>query len=83
MLLVRFGSKDEVFGDDGKFVEHEEVRWRCGGDVNDVQVWRRVGERVEVFLGCGSWCFEFWKGLLSKGRAIAKLKLEVVLGGKS
>lgn len=36
LLLVRFRGEDEVFGDDGEFVEDEEVRWRGCGDVDDV-----------------------------------------------
>ena len=51
LLLVCLSREDEVACDDGELVEDEEVRWRRGGDVDDVQVWRRVVEGIEVFFG--------------------------------
>lgn len=62
-------------GDYGEFVEDEEVRRRCGGDVDNVQVRRRVVKWVEMLLG--SWCgrFELWERFLCERRAEPKLEL--------
>lgn len=64
-----------MLGDYREFVEHEEVCWRCGGDVDDVQVGRGVVEGVEVFLWCWSGCFEFGDGLLCERGTVTQLEL--------
>lgn len=51
LLLVLLGREDEVACDYRELVEYEEVRWRICGHVDDVEVWGRVGEGVEVFFG--------------------------------
>jgi hypothetical protein len=38
LLLICLSREDEMACDDGEFVEDEEVRWRRGGNVDDVQV---------------------------------------------
>lgn len=75
LLLVRLGREDEVARDDGEFVEHQEVRWRLRGDVDDVEVRRRVGEGVEVFFGCWRGGFEFREGFLCERGAVPELEL--------
>lgn len=71
LLLVRLSREDEVLGDDGEFVEHEQMRWVCGGDVDDVEFGRRVFEGVEGFLGGRRGLVELWEGLLCERGAVA------------
>ena len=61
--------------DDGELVEDEEVRWRRGGDVDDVQVWRRVVEGIEVFFGRRRGRFEFGEGLFCQRGTVPQLEL--------
>lgn len=79
LLLVRLGRKDEVARNDREFIEYEEVRWRCGWDVDDVEVWRRVGEGVEVFFSCWRRGFEFGERFLCERGAVAELELRRLL----
>ena len=81
LLLVCLRREDEVACDDGELVEDEEVRWRCGGDVDDVQVWRRVVERIEVFFGRRRGRFEFGEGLLCQRGAVPQLELRCMSAG--
>jgi hypothetical protein len=75
LLFVRLGRENEVACDDGELVEDEEVRWRRGGNVDDVQVWRRIVEGIEVFLGRRRRRFEFGERLFCKRGAVPQLEL--------
>ena len=75
LLLVCLSREDEVACDDGELVEDEEVRWRRGGNVDDVQVWRRVVEGIEVFFGRRRGRFEFGEGLFCQRGTVPQLEL--------